>query len=266
MGNSERSIRTGVIYLAEIKGQKYIGKSINFSTRKKVHLKAEEPSIFHDAIREHGSDSIKWTILESDILEKDLVDREVYWINYYDTCLNGLNTKVRGYKISGKSKSERKPKKPRKETQRKRKIQCQEAIRLSFEKEIPEGQACKIIGIPQSYLSQYKKTKDYDTFSRKLMDAAMEKFRERLESGEFDKTKEKEVTMKLSTQLKYQDALILSVEEGILEKEACEKLGLSQGLLSKYKKMEEGKSFIKGLEEAERKRKLRTHEEKVEAL
>ena len=83
--------RTGVIYLATICDRDYIGMTVDFPRRKYEHLKATNNTHFHNAIRKYGADAIEWRVLEDDIPESRLPDREVLWIGFYDTYHNGYN-------------------------------------------------------------------------------------------------------------------------------------------------------------------------------
>ena len=87
-------MRTGVIYLATVNADVdkcYIGYTVNFKIRKWTHLKAQGDNHFHNAIRKYGAESVTWQILEEDIPEHRLPDREELWIAYYNTYSNGLN-------------------------------------------------------------------------------------------------------------------------------------------------------------------------------
>ena len=97
MQNSER---TGVIYIATINQDKsYIGMTVDFPNRKRRHLvesRKGTDSHFHRAIRKHGAESVEWRILEDDIPESRLPDREELWIAFYDTFYNGYNMTLGG--------------------------------------------------------------------------------------------------------------------------------------------------------------------------
>ena len=85
-------MRTGCIYIATINGDKsYIGYTTNYERRIKRHLLAGTDTNFHRAIRKYGADAIEWRILEDDISEARLPDREVLWIGFYNTYHNGYN-------------------------------------------------------------------------------------------------------------------------------------------------------------------------------
>lgn len=86
--------RTGVIYLATINADVdkcYIGYTVDFEKRKQTHLQTPKDCHFHNAIRKYGADTVTWQILEEDIPEHRLPDREELWIAFYNTYHNGLN-------------------------------------------------------------------------------------------------------------------------------------------------------------------------------
>ena len=58
--------------------------------------------------------------------------------------------------------------------------------------------------------------------------------------------------MKNSTIRKCQEALTLSIIKGVTEKEACNKVDISFNSVMKYKKTEEGQSFMNELTETAR--------------
>ena len=90
-------MRTGVVYIATINHDKsYIGFTVDFERRKTTHLRLEHDVAFHHAIRKYGADAIDWRILEDDIPEHRLPDREVLWIAFYDTYYNGYNMTMGG--------------------------------------------------------------------------------------------------------------------------------------------------------------------------
>ena len=91
----DTSERTGCIYIATVNEDKsYIGLTIDFDNRKYHHIsraKRGENTHFYNAIRKHGAESVEWRILEDDIPESRLPDREELWIGFYDTYYNGYN-------------------------------------------------------------------------------------------------------------------------------------------------------------------------------
>ena len=87
-------MRNGVIYLATVNADVdkcYIGYTGDYEKRKREHLSAYTDSHFHRAIRKYGADTVTWQILEEDIPEHRLSDREELWIAFYNTYHNGLN-------------------------------------------------------------------------------------------------------------------------------------------------------------------------------
>ena len=84
-------MQTGLIYMATINGRKYIGRSVNFQSRKSGHLRARTDCAFHRAIQKHGAHAVTWRILAEEIPVHHLSTYEVFWIRFYDTYHNGLN-------------------------------------------------------------------------------------------------------------------------------------------------------------------------------
>ena len=91
-------MRTGCIYEARVQvpekdyDQSYIGYTLNFSNRKSYHLTTKTDHHFHRVIRKYGRESVTWRIIEDNIEEHRLPDREELWIAYFDTYNNGLNS------------------------------------------------------------------------------------------------------------------------------------------------------------------------------
>ena len=72
----------------------YVGQSIDVETRWKQHLSTSqnlnENAKLYQAMREYGQENFSCEILEE--CSKDQLDeREIYWIDYYDTFNNGYN-------------------------------------------------------------------------------------------------------------------------------------------------------------------------------
>ena len=88
--------RTGVVYMATVNNKSYIGQTIDFKERKRVHSLACRDTHFHRAIRKYGADSVRWEILEDNIPEIELNNREIHWIEVYDTYHNGYNMTLGG--------------------------------------------------------------------------------------------------------------------------------------------------------------------------
>lgn len=91
--------RTGCIYKFTNKINKkiYIGKTINWKQRKRVHKhSAKKPTYaFAKALKKHGWDSFEIVILKDGVPEKKLLDLETCYIDVY----NSTNPKI-GYNVS----------------------------------------------------------------------------------------------------------------------------------------------------------------------
>lgn len=85
----------------------YIGLSMNIEMRWESHIKyafkncndSYHKNKFYNAIRKYGKDNFTFEILE-ECKKEELMDREKFWIKYYDTLNNGYNLTVGG-DISG---------------------------------------------------------------------------------------------------------------------------------------------------------------------
>lgn len=84
-------IVSGVIYSATniINDKKYIGQTTRELTiRRNEHLaQANNGSdlAIHQAIRKYGEDNFEWSIIDQAYNQEDLDEKEIYWIDYYDT-------------------------------------------------------------------------------------------------------------------------------------------------------------------------------------
>lgn len=103
------------IYLVEnlITNKKYIGQSINIKKRFLSHhiYDYKNPknesynSKFYQALRKYGLNKFKVSIIE--ICEKEaLNEKEIYWINFFDSYKNGYNSTLGGSNLSKKIFSE----------------------------------------------------------------------------------------------------------------------------------------------------------------
>ena len=83
---------------------KYVGKTNNLDYRRKQH---EEYDIINSnqreyhyplsrAIRKYGKNNFEVIILEDNIPDNKIEDREIYWINFYNTYKNGYNQTAGG--------------------------------------------------------------------------------------------------------------------------------------------------------------------------
>lgn len=93
----------GIIYCAlnTTNDKRYIGQTIReLNRRKKEHLyQAKNGSnfAFHQAIRKYGEDIFEWSIIDVANNQEELDEKELYWIDYYDTYnLGGYNMSVGG--------------------------------------------------------------------------------------------------------------------------------------------------------------------------
>ena len=73
------------VYMArnKINGKIYIGRTKDFNSRRKQHLKCRGNGYFHQAIRKYGFNNFEWEILEGNISEKNIVSVEGRYIEKY---------------------------------------------------------------------------------------------------------------------------------------------------------------------------------------
>lgn len=88
----------GLIYKATniLNNKSYIGQTVKtVEERKKEHFymafNKNEQTYFYNALRKYGKENFKWEILEENILKEQLNEREIFWINYYNTFNKGYN-------------------------------------------------------------------------------------------------------------------------------------------------------------------------------
>lgn len=82
-------------FTSKITGLSYIGQSIHINTRYNQHLQEakddKRQTKWHQALKEQGIENFDFTVLEEcDINE--LNEREIYWINKYNSFYNGYNS------------------------------------------------------------------------------------------------------------------------------------------------------------------------------
>lgn len=101
----EAKMNKGVIYGYKINGEmKYIGQTKNIKSRHNRHIKTDPFNLttreynypLSRAIRKYGVDAIELVILEEDVKDGDLNEREQYFIALYDTHKNQYNQTVGG--------------------------------------------------------------------------------------------------------------------------------------------------------------------------
>lgn len=80
----------------KINNKSYIGQSIHVEERWKEHIeKNNNKSLIHLAIIKYGVENFSFEILEQ-CSQQELNDREIYWIDKYDTYQNGYNLTLGG--------------------------------------------------------------------------------------------------------------------------------------------------------------------------
>ncbi len=104
-----KNVTSPCIYMAvnKINGKRYIGKSVNFQARYKKHKYAKYyNTYFHNAIRKYEFENFEWSILEENLPINLLIERENYWIDYYNTLEEGYNLRKDSKENSGWTHSE----------------------------------------------------------------------------------------------------------------------------------------------------------------
>lgn len=90
----------GIIYkyTNTVNNKIYIGQTIYEDKRINQHKQCYGKCIFHNAIKKYGWDSFKYEVIyrtneieDSKLLENTLNEKEIYYINYYDSYNNGYN-------------------------------------------------------------------------------------------------------------------------------------------------------------------------------
>ena len=75
----------------KINNKAYIGQSIDIEHRWKTHISRHSTcSAIHKAIEKYGTDNFIFEVLE-ECKQKELNDKEIYWIKYYNTFEDGYN-------------------------------------------------------------------------------------------------------------------------------------------------------------------------------
>lgn len=95
----------GVIYRAFLpSGMSYIGQTTDLPKRIKKHFYArKDGNLFHTAIVHFGMNAFSWEVLE-EVDEDKLNERELFWIDYYNTLETGFNADTKGYVIRKSAK------------------------------------------------------------------------------------------------------------------------------------------------------------------
>ena len=82
----------------------YVGQTINLSYRHKQHTEYDPYNKFNKeynyplsrGIRKYGASAYELVILEDNLLQSELDEKEKYWIKYYDTYFHGYNQTIGG--------------------------------------------------------------------------------------------------------------------------------------------------------------------------
>lgn len=90
----------------KINNKRYIGQSVKIKTRIKQHIDCSNNknyagynSKFYRALRKYGVENFNITIIET-CKESELDDREIYWIEYYDSYKSGYNSNRGGDRVT----------------------------------------------------------------------------------------------------------------------------------------------------------------------
>lgn len=101
-------MKPGIIYKVEniINGKVYIGKTTQLLCKRKCHHKDcartnKYNSYFHKAIRKHGWDNFEWSVIDTATNEKELNEKEIYWINFYKIKNISYNITIGGDGATG---------------------------------------------------------------------------------------------------------------------------------------------------------------------
>lgn len=97
-GTKMEDLKNYVIYKAydTKNGMIYIGMTKNFKKRKTQHHNDQRrPTHFHRALAKRPQD-FEWLIIESELSFEQAKEREMYWIQHYDSFYNGYNETLGG--------------------------------------------------------------------------------------------------------------------------------------------------------------------------
>lgn len=91
------------MYTDKDNGKRYIGQSVNIKQRKKSHRNSNKTP-FDRILNSKGEDHFEFTILEECNIEQ-LNEREIYWIDYYNSYYDGYNYTPGGVAARGQNAS-----------------------------------------------------------------------------------------------------------------------------------------------------------------
>lgn len=98
----------------KLNNKSYIGKTINPVNRFACHCSSRSKSYISRAIQKYGKDNFKFEVLEviqflyepsREDIKKYVDSREIFWISFYQTLLNGYNLTEGGEGAYGKNSS-----------------------------------------------------------------------------------------------------------------------------------------------------------------
>lgn len=92
-------------YVNKLNGHVYIGQSTNIEKRQAQHRydatkRPERGTGVDKAINKYGIENFEFSIIEECPVEQ-LDEREIYWINFYDSYHNGYNCSIGGASLRG---------------------------------------------------------------------------------------------------------------------------------------------------------------------
>lgn len=89
-----------------VNGKVYIGLTQNpVQERFRRHVNDAKNHVIDThltrAINKYGEENFSWEIIDSAATREELVEKEEYWIRYYDSCHKGYNTSPGGHACGG---------------------------------------------------------------------------------------------------------------------------------------------------------------------
>lgn len=103
-------MRTGIIYgYTNLEsGKMYIGQTLYPERRWHAHRYCKNPTGWHKDYQ-NNSDKYEYSVIEYDVPEDKLDEREIFWIKFFDSYNNGYNLTeggggCRGFKLSDETK------------------------------------------------------------------------------------------------------------------------------------------------------------------
>lgn len=110
----EKQTAYGIIYCAinRINNKKYIGQTIDFKKRKMEHIRSifKNETTFQKAMNKYGVKNFKWEIIDYANSLEELDEKEVFWIDYFNTYgSGGYNMTIGGqgfHKATGEKRIE----------------------------------------------------------------------------------------------------------------------------------------------------------------